>query len=52
VKDPFYKNDLDLTLSPVPDTLEEAMWVRGLPVPARPKAKYGFDCCLPIGDEA
>jgi peptidoglycan-N-acetylglucosamine deacetylase len=37
VKDPFYKNDLDLTLSPVPDSLEEAMWVRGLPVPARPK---------------
>jgi hypothetical protein len=37
VKDPFYKNDLDLTLSPVPDTLEEAMWMPGLPVPTRPK---------------
>lgn len=37
VKDPFYKNDLDLTLSPTPDTLEEAMRMRGLPVPMRPK---------------
>jgi peptidoglycan/xylan/chitin deacetylase (PgdA/CDA1 family) len=37
VKDPFYKNDLDLALSPMPDTLEEAMTLRGLPVPTRPK---------------
>jgi peptidoglycan/xylan/chitin deacetylase (PgdA/CDA1 family) len=37
VKDPFYKNDLDLTLSPIPDTLEEAMSARGLPMPTRPK---------------
>jgi peptidoglycan/xylan/chitin deacetylase (PgdA/CDA1 family) len=36
-KDPFYKNDLDLSLSPVPDTLEEAMHVRNLPLPPRPK---------------
>ena len=35
-KDPFYKNDLDLTLPPAPDTLEEAMWTRGLPVPKGP----------------
>jgi peptidoglycan/xylan/chitin deacetylase (PgdA/CDA1 family) len=35
VKDPFYKNDLDLSLSPVPDTLEEAMQLRGLPLPKR-----------------
>lgn len=34
--DPFYRNDLDLSLSPVPDTLEEAMRVRGLPIPAGP----------------
>jgi peptidoglycan/xylan/chitin deacetylase (PgdA/CDA1 family) len=37
VKDPFYKNDLDLTLSPMPETLEGAMSVRGLPLPTRPK---------------
>jgi len=34
--DPFYKNDLDLSLSPVPDSLEEATWTRGLPVPQMP----------------
>jgi peptidoglycan-N-acetylglucosamine deacetylase len=37
VKDSFYKNDLDLTLAPAPDTLEEAMRERGLPVPTRQK---------------
>jgi peptidoglycan-N-acetylglucosamine deacetylase len=36
-KDPFYKNDLDLSLSPVPDSLEEAMRVRNLPLPPRPR---------------
>ena len=35
--DPFYKNDLDLTLSPHPDTLEEAMRMKSLPLPTRPK---------------
>jgi peptidoglycan-N-acetylglucosamine deacetylase len=35
-KDPFYKNDLDLSLPPVPDTLEEAMRARNLPLPTRP----------------
>jgi peptidoglycan-N-acetylglucosamine deacetylase len=35
-KDPFYKNDLDLTLAPTPDTFEQAMQARGLPLPARP----------------
>jgi peptidoglycan/xylan/chitin deacetylase (PgdA/CDA1 family) len=35
-KDPFYKNDLDLSLSPVPDSLEEAMHARNLPLPRRP----------------
>jgi peptidoglycan/xylan/chitin deacetylase (PgdA/CDA1 family) len=35
-KDPFYKNDLDLSLPSVPDTLEEAMRARNLPLPARP----------------
>lgn len=34
--DPFYKNDLDLTLSPAPDTLEEAMRMRGLAIPHGP----------------
>jgi hypothetical protein len=34
--DPFYKNDLDLSLSPAPDTLEEAMEMRGLPIPKWP----------------
>jgi peptidoglycan-N-acetylglucosamine deacetylase len=34
-KDPFYKNDLDLSLPPIPDTLEEAMKVRNLPLPPR-----------------
>jgi len=32
-KDPFYKNDLNLSLSPAPDTLEEAMQMRDLPIP-------------------
>lgn len=35
-KDPFYRNDLDLSLSPAPDTLEEAMRIRGLALPSRP----------------
>jgi peptidoglycan/xylan/chitin deacetylase (PgdA/CDA1 family) len=36
-KDPFYKNDLDLLLPPVPNTLEEAMRARNLVAPARPQ---------------
>ena len=35
-KDPFYKNDLDLSLPPVPDTLEEAMRAHNLALPQRP----------------
>jgi peptidoglycan/xylan/chitin deacetylase (PgdA/CDA1 family) len=35
-KDPFYKNDLDLSLPAVPDSLEEAMRARNLPLPKRP----------------
>ena len=35
-KDPFYRNDIDLSLAPVPDTLEEAMRARKLPLPAAP----------------
>ena len=31
--DPFYRNDLDLGLDPSPDTLEEAMRKKGLPLP-------------------
>jgi peptidoglycan/xylan/chitin deacetylase (PgdA/CDA1 family) len=34
-KDPFYRNDLDLSLPAAPDTLEEAMRLRGLPLPTR-----------------
>jgi len=34
--DPFYKNDLDLALPPAPDSLEEAMILRGLPIPSKP----------------
>jgi peptidoglycan/xylan/chitin deacetylase (PgdA/CDA1 family) len=41
--DPFYKNDLDLSLSPVPDTLEEATWTRGLPVPPMPVPSIDLD---------
>ncbi len=33
VRDPFYKNDLDPRLDAVPDTLEEAMRLKGLPLP-------------------
>ena len=33
-KDPFYKNDLDLSLPATPDTLEQAMHARGLMIPA------------------
>ncbi len=35
-KDSFYKNDLDLSLPATPDTLEQAMHTRGLPLPPRP----------------
>ena len=35
-KDPFYKNDLDLSLPAFPDTLEQAMQARALPLPAHP----------------
>jgi peptidoglycan/xylan/chitin deacetylase (PgdA/CDA1 family) len=34
-RDPFYQNDVDLALSPLPDTLEEAMRLKGLPLPKR-----------------
>jgi peptidoglycan-N-acetylglucosamine deacetylase len=37
-KDPFYKNDLDLSLPATPDTLEQAMQAHSLPLPARPHA--------------
>jgi peptidoglycan-N-acetylglucosamine deacetylase len=36
-KDPFYNNDLDLSLPAVPDMLEEAMHQRNLPIPAMPQ---------------
>jgi peptidoglycan-N-acetylglucosamine deacetylase len=36
-KDSFYMNDLDLSLPASPDTLEEAMHTRGLPLPAHPQ---------------
>jgi peptidoglycan/xylan/chitin deacetylase (PgdA/CDA1 family) len=36
-KDPFYKNDLDLSLPALPDTLEEAMHQRNLPIAQMPE---------------
>jgi peptidoglycan/xylan/chitin deacetylase (PgdA/CDA1 family) len=36
-KDPFYANDLDLSLPGQPDNLEGAMAARGLPFPPHPK---------------
>ena len=36
-KDPFYRNDIDLSLPPAPDTLEEAMRAKKLPLPAAPR---------------
>lgn len=42
-KDPFYSNDLDPRLDPVPDTLEEAMRRRGLPLPPRPPLATDMD---------
>lgn len=36
VKDPFYRRDVDLSLPSGPDTLEEAMRQRNLPLPERP----------------
>jgi peptidoglycan/xylan/chitin deacetylase (PgdA/CDA1 family) len=41
--DPFYKNDLDLTLPPAPDSLEEAMIMLGLPIPPRPVPSIDLD---------
>jgi hypothetical protein len=35
MKDTFYKNDLDLSLDPTPDTLEQAMHLKGLSLPKR-----------------
>lgn len=35
MQDPFYRNDLDLSLNPEPDTLEGAMRLKGLPLPKR-----------------
>ena len=35
-KDTFYKNDLDLSLPPIPDSLEEAMRAHNLALPPRP----------------
>lgn len=35
-RDPFYRNDVDLSLPPAPDTLEEAMRAKKLPLPAVP----------------
>jgi peptidoglycan-N-acetylglucosamine deacetylase len=35
-KDSFYANDLNLSLPAMPDSLEQAMQARGLPLPARP----------------
>jgi peptidoglycan/xylan/chitin deacetylase (PgdA/CDA1 family) len=35
-KDPFYKNDLDLSLPGSPGSLEQAMQARALPLPTRP----------------
>ena len=45
-KDAFYKNDLDLTLPSAPDTLEEAMRLRNLPLPrrAQPTVDLNFIC--------
>jgi hypothetical protein len=36
-KDPFYANDLDLSLPGTPDTLESAVVARGLPFLPHPK---------------
>lgn len=41
--DPFYKSDLDLSLPSVPDTLEEAMRARNLPLPTRPAPTVDVD---------
>ncbi|MGD0098483.1 MAG: polysaccharide deacetylase family protein [Terracidiphilus sp.] len=41
--DPFYKNDLDLSLSAAPDSLEEAMIARGLPIPPGPAPSIDLD---------
>jgi peptidoglycan/xylan/chitin deacetylase (PgdA/CDA1 family) len=41
--DPFYKNDLDLSLPPAPDSLEEAMRMRGLAIPAGPTPHMDLD---------
>jgi peptidoglycan/xylan/chitin deacetylase (PgdA/CDA1 family) len=41
--DSFYKNDLDLSLPPAPDSLEEAMILRGLPIPSKPAQSIDLD---------
>jgi peptidoglycan/xylan/chitin deacetylase (PgdA/CDA1 family) len=38
-KDPFYRNDLDLSAPAIPDTLEQSLQARGLPLPPRPHAQ-------------
>lgn len=45
-EDAFYRSDVDLSLAPAPDTLEEAMSMRGLAIPAnfRPSIDPGSVC--------
>lgn len=50
-KDPFYRNDLDPRLNPVPDSLEEAMRQRKLSLPPRPSLDVDLDTiCRPAGE--
>jgi peptidoglycan/xylan/chitin deacetylase (PgdA/CDA1 family) len=42
-QDPFYRNDIDLSLPAAPDTLEEAMRAKKLPVPAGPRPTVDLD---------
>jgi peptidoglycan-N-acetylglucosamine deacetylase len=42
-KDPFYANDLDLSLPAFPDSLEQAMHARNLPIPVWPKPALKLD---------
>ena len=42
-QDPFYRNDIDLSLPPAPDTLEEAMRAKKLSLPAAPHPAVGLN---------
>jgi hypothetical protein len=47
MQDPFYRNDLDRALNPVPYTLKEAILLKGISMPNREPAIVNLQESLP-----